>query len=257
MMASKKETSATLDVIEVQQESDTFCILGTTPFIANRMSEKAKHELLMPKGRKNAAERATTLKHNPIEEFNASPYVIRDPHAPTFLATLATGFKKAMMTAALDLPGTNKSQIGRNLYVEGERLSLYGLPQLLMSVTRSADIAKTPDVRTRAIVPRWAVQLTVTYTVPLLRGQSVVRLLAAAGMTVGVGDWRLEKGSGNYGMFRIVAPNDPAYLAVLAEGGRAAQIEAMQSPEPYDEETSELLSWFDSELSVRKMRGVA
>lgn len=256
-MPVKKDTSTTIDVIEVTQDAVTFCLLGSTPFICNRMSEKAKRELLMPKGRKNATERATTLKHNPLEEFVASPYLNRDPNADMFLTTLATGFKKSMMTAALDLPGTSRAQIGRNLYVEGERIALYGVPKLFMSVTRSADIAKTPDVRTRAIVPQWAVELTVAFTTPLLRAQMVSRLLAAAGLTVGVGDWRLEKGSGNYGMFRLVAPDDPRYRAVIEHGGRAAQVAAMDAPEPYDDETAELLTWFDGEINVRKLRGVA
>jgi len=255
-MATKKGDTG-FDIIEVTQEAATFCILGKTPLICNRMSEKARHELLMPKGRKNAAERATTLKHEPIAEFASSPYVLREQSAPTYLAALSAWFKKAMATAALDLPGTNKAQMGRNLWVTGERLPLYGVPQILMSVTRSADINKTPDIRTRVIVPRWAVEITVNYTVPLLRAQMVSRLLAAAGMTCGVGDWRQEKGSGSYGLFEIVSPDHPDYIAVVSGGGRGPQTDAMQAPEAYDEETAEMLSWFDSELNVRKLRGVA
>ena len=258
-MAIKKTAtdSGTIDVIEVSQETALFHLLGRTPLLYNRMSQKARQELLMPKGKKNAAERATTLKHSPLEEYRSAPYVLPDPTAPTYLAALSAWFKRSMQQAALDLPGTNKSQIGRNIFVEGERLPLYGIPRLHMAITRSSDMNRTPDVRTRAIVSEWACELSITYTVPILRGQMVARLLAAAGMTIGVGDWRQEKGSGSFGLFSLVAPEHPDYQRIVATGVRDVQLAAMESPEPYDDEASELLSWFDDELTVRKLRGVA
>lgn len=255
-MATKK-TEAAFDIIEVTQEQAHFCLLGRTPLITNRMSEKAKHTLLLPSPPKNRTERATTLKHNPMEEFAASPYTLPLDSAPTYLAALSAWFKQALLTAALDLPETNKSQMGRNLWVEGERLPLYGIPQLFMSVTRSADMNHTPDIRTRVIIPRWACEITVNFTTPLLKSQMVSRLLNAAGMTAGVGDWRQGKGSGSYGLWTIVQQDDPAYLAIRAGGGRAAQRAAMESPEPYDEETSEMLAWFHDELEARTLRGTA
>lgn len=256
-MATKKTaTETTNDILSLSFDRATYCILGQTPLISNRLSNKARQELLLPRGRMNAAQKATNLKHNPMEEFAASPYTLRDG-APTYIGALAVWFKKAMMTAALDMPGTKMAQMGRLLRVQGERLPLYGIPQLLMAVTRSADMNHTPDVRTRAIVPEWAVELTVTFPTPLIRGQMVSNLLAAAGMICGVGDWRQQKGSGDYGLFEIVAPDHPDYLRIVAEGGREAQLAAMAAPECYDDETATLLSWFDEEMSTRKLRGVA
>ena len=256
-MATKKESTGSIEVIEVEQESATFYIRGTTPLICNRMSQKAKGELLFPAGRKNAAERATTLKHKPHDEFRASPYVLGSPDAPTYLAALAVWFKRAMGTAALDMPGTNKAQIGRNIRVEGERIPLYGIPQLHMAVTRSADINRTPDVRTRATLAEWATAITVTYTVPILRAAMVARLLASAGMTIGVGDWRQEKGSGSYGLFSIVSSDDPDWHRIVRSGGRDMQLAAMASPTPYDDETEEMLTWFTEELKALQVRGLA
>lgn len=248
-MAVKQEKSE-ISVIEVTRGSIDFHIVGTMPLICNRMSEKAKRELLMPKGRKNAAEKASTLKHHPIDEYRASPYTLEDDSAPTLLAGLSTWFKQAMGTAALDLPGVQRTQILRLMWVEGERVPLYGTPKLFMAITRSADIKKTPDVRTRAIVPKWACQITVSYVRPLLREQVVANLLAAAGVTAGVGDWRQEKGSGSYGQFRICPPNDAEYQAILKQG-RAAQVKAMKDAEPYDAESAELLGWFHAEVGKR------
>jgi hypothetical protein len=259
-MAVKKSTATTIetvDIIEVQREILSVCVLGTTPIILNRMSEKAKRELLMPKGRKTAVEKATSLKHKPLEEYRASAYTLKSPDQPTYLAILSTAFKGAMGAAAIDLPGTKKAQIGRLTYVNGEHVGIYGIPQLFMSTVRSADMNKTPDIRTRAIVRDWAATLSVSYIKPLMRSQAVGNLLAAAGMTIGVGDWRSEKGKGNFGQFEIVDRDDPRYRAILETGGREAQIAAIETPTCYDDETTELLTWFDEELGKRSLRGVA
>lgn len=138
-------------ISKVEQSRLTFYILGRSPLIFNRMSEKVRQELLLPSGRKTEATKATTLKHDPLQEYRDSPYRNLSPKAPTRLQLLGSMFKKAMMTAALDIPGAKKSQIGRLLYLVNDRIDLYGRPELFMSVTRSADINRTPDIRTRII----------------------------------------------------------------------------------------------------------
>lgn len=259
-MATKKNTAAPQEISEILKVTTgqfECCIVGTSPLILNRMSEKAKHELLMPKGRKSVIERATTLKHVPIDEYRASAYTLKDSKQPTLLAILSTAFKGALRSAALDMPGAKKAQIGRLTYIEGEFVGVYGLPKLFMSITRSADMNKTPDVRTRAIVPEWACRLQVTFVQPLIRAQAVANLLAAAGITIGVGDWRPEKGAGSYGQFRIADKDDTDFKRILKEGGRAAQVNALDKPVCYDDETTELLSWFESERASRQLKGVA
>ena len=245
------------DILKVTTGQFDCCIVGTSPLILNRMSEKAKHELLMPKGRKTAIEKALSLKHQPVDEYRASAYTLKDPTAPTLLALLSTSFKGAIRSAALDMPGAKKAQIGRLTYIAGEYVGIYGIPKLFMSVTRSADMNKTPDVRTRAIVPEWATRITITFVQPLIRVQAVANLLAAAGITIGVGDWRPEKGSGSYGQFRIADPSDPDFLRIMETGGRVAQTQALEDPVPYDDETAELLSWFHEERGKRQLKGVA
>ena len=259
-MAKPKSNATPSEVSDILQVSTgtLIChVLGTSPLILNRMSEKAKHELLMPKGRKNAIEKATTLKHQPIDEYRASAYVEKDTTKPTYLNLMSTAFKGSLRSAALDMPGAKKAQIGRLTFIEGDYVGVYGIPKLFMAIVRSADMNKTPDVRTRAIVPIWAARVAVTYVEPLIRPQAIANLLGAAGLTIGVGDGRPEKGAMSYGQFRLVAQDDPDYLAVIKSGGRKAQEEAIQNPTAYDDETAELLSWFDHEKANRNLRGVA
>lgn len=257
-MATKKPAdSGEIQIIEINTGTITVAVVGTTPLILNRLAEKAKHELLLPKGRKTTAEKAASLKHDPIAEFRASPVRLRDNDAKTLLALPSTAFKGAMRTAALDLPGAKKSQIGRLTYIPGEFVGVYGVPEVFSTIVRSADMNRTPDVRTRCIVPKWAAVLSITFVRPIMREQAIANLLAAAGITVGVGDFRPEKGAGNYGQFEVVGADDPRLLEIMANGGRAAQQAAMEEPEAYDEDTEELLSWFDVEVRRRGFKVAA
>lgn len=257
MATRKSADSGALDFIQVSQGKFRAIVLGDSPLICHAMSGKAWHELLLPKGKKSAAEKAMSLKHDPLDEFRNSMYYSRDKESPTAIVVKATAFKKAMMGAALDIPGAKKAQIGRLLYVENDEIGIYGIPELMMSITRSADMNKTPDVRTRAVLPAWCAVFTVAFTEPMLKGPVMSKLLAAAGITQGIGDWRVEKGSGNFGRFSLVEEDDPRVRILMESGGREAQQAAINNPMPFDSETEEMMSWFDVEVNRRGFKTVA
>jgi hypothetical protein len=249
MVTKPKANEGEIEITPIAKERLNFCILGTTPFIANTMSEKARQELLAPAGRKTAADRASNVKHNPMREYRASCYML--PDAPSAIGIMSTAFKGAMRNAALDIPGSSKSQIGRLTYVVGDYVPLFGVPQISMMTVRSSDMNRTPDIRTRAIFPRWATIIGIEYVTPLLRANAVVNLLAAAGITQGVGDGRPEKGKMSYGQFEIVAEDDSRFVEILRTGGRAAQLDALRNPICYDTETEKMLVWFSDIASKR------
>jgi len=248
-MASQKKAVG-IDITAIQYGCFDACILGTTPLIINRVSEKGMRELLQPSERKNSAQKASTAKHDPFAEFRASPYTDRNLNAPTLLQHLSAAFKGAMANAALDLPGTNKQQIGRLTWVLRERVHIFGKPKIFSSIVRMADINRTPDIRTRVIIPEWACKISVEFVKPLLKEVGVANLLASAGITQGIGDWRTGKGKGTYGCFKIVNANDAEWNRVV-KLGRKVQVAAMEDPEPYDQETEELLEWWQREVKNR------
>ena len=241
--------SAELQVMTLRTGMLHMCIKGVSPLILHAMSDKAKHELLLPKGRKTAAERAENLKHNPIEEYRSSVYAHADDEHSTRIMFPAGGFKKAAMTAALDLPGMKKTEIGRLLWVKGATVDIYGIPQMLMSVVRSADINRTPDIRTRAIIPAWACRVSVQYVKPKLADQQVANLFAAAGMIAGIGDGRQEKGALNYGQFELCSEDDPEFMEIVKNGCMTAQDIALQAPSCHDLESDRLFAWFNEEVA--------
>jgi hypothetical protein len=212
--------------------------------------------LLLPAGRKTAADKAVSLKHDPIAEFRDSVYRLSAP-GPTLLGLPAPAFKGAMASAALDIPGTRKAEIGRLCWVMGQTVALYGVPELLMSVVRSADIGRTPDIRTRAIFPRWACIIEVAFITPRLTEVAIGNLLAAAGVLAGVGDFRQEKGKGNFGQFRLADQTDQELVEVMETGGLAEQKAALANPKCFDLETEGLLSWYESEVLRRGRKPVS
>ena len=250
-MATKVNDNAEISIRAMEVATSRFALLGITPMIQNRLPEKARQELLMPKGRKTAADKASSLKHDPLAEFRSSPHRISDENAPTLIGIPASAVKKALAAAALDIPGAKKSQVGRLTFVRGDIVPVFGIPQVMCAITRSADMGRTPDVRTRAVLPQWAAVVEIEHPAEIISSTSLANLLAAAGRFIGLGDWRSEKGAGNYGSFTIVAEDDPAFVAVVKAGQRQEQIDAMESPTSYNAETDELLAWFNVELKRR------
>jgi hypothetical protein len=254
---SKAASSPTeINVIKIDTGIIRAQLIGVTPFICHAMSAKAKGDILNPSRKKNAAEKAITLKHDVLKEYRESIYALSDEiRYPSLIGMKATAFKGAMMGAALDIPGATKSQIGRLVHVQGEYVSLFGVPELSMMTVRQSGFPPTPDIRTRAIIPRWACEVVIEYIQPMMQPWAVMNLLSWAGKTQGVGDGRTEKGALNYGQFQIVSPDDKEYLEIVRKGGRKAQAKAIEAdnPKDYDDETRELRAWYHADVARREM----
>lgn len=251
-MATKKKAEQSVEIVPlvIEQGRITFYLVGNSPFIYNAMSFKTKMELLKPAKKKTKAEKESTLKHKPLEEYRDSVYRRRDDEdGPTRLIFPASAFKKALTTVALRVPGAHKTELNQLTWVEGANVDIYGVPELLMSVVRNSDIKRTPDIRTRAILPEWAAKITIRYMQPMLTAQTLAQLLEYAGLLMGIGDFRQEKGAGSYGQFRQVAEDDVDFARIVANGGMEAQDAALATPATHDHETDQLFSQFIVEMA--------
>jgi hypothetical protein len=250
-MAVKKAEAGSLHIDALKQGRVTLRMIGTTPFYFNAMSAKAKRTLLIGGGKKTAAEKRE-LKHDPEQEFRDSVY--RLPGGETLLGFPAPGVKGAMATAALETPGVTKTSVQRLIFLPEQKIKIWGKPMLKMDVVRSADMAKTPDIRTRAFLPRWCAEVDIAFVTPTLSVHSVVSLLSNAGAIVGIGDFRQEKGRGSYGTFAVAGDDlgDWAdYWAEVTAEGRAVQEAAMADPEYADDDTAELMALLEEERMRR------
>lgn len=247
-------TEKTAQIVEMDSVAMEVWVIGNRPMIQHPFNQKAKRELLFPTGRKTASDKLKSLKHNPMEEFRESIY--RTDEGDTAICFPATGFKAGCGTAALEVPGIKKTTVNRCLRVlgdcqMGDMVSIYGIPQMYMSMVRASDINRTPDVRTRCIIPTWVAKFVIRYIRPNFSSNDVLALIANAGMIAGVGDDRVEKGHGAFGSYTVASPNDPFVKQIVKAGGRKAQEEAIQNPEFYDDQTRDLYTWVEEELTKR------
>lgn len=249
----KGKSSEEIQILPLVKDRMRVNILGVSPMLMNRMPAKVQRILLLPlrTGRMTQAEKLASIKHDPYEEYRNSVYEFADEEiAESNYATRfkfpASAFKRAAMTAALEIPGTKKASIGRLLIVEGYSIEIFGIPQLYMAIVRNNDMSHTPDIRTRAILPEWACRLTVNYVTPNLKALAVGNLLAAAGEICGIGDMRQEKGAGDFGRWEMVTDDNEKFQRVL-KMSREAQDRGLAEPSCFDRETLELLGWYDAE----------
>ena len=254
-MAKKTEktnASGILLVKKLTQGFVEFHIVGESPLLFRQMAAKARQSLLNPPpSTKGSTNKADKIKHDPIREFRDSMGTL--PGGPTLACLPATAFKGAIMSAAVEDVGSTKAQMGRLTNVEGEYVPIWGKPMIHSDMVRLSGQNRTPDVRTWAIMPEWATKIMVRYVTPPLNGSAIGNLLANAGIFIGVGDGRPEKGKKSFGRFRIADKDDSDYKRITEQFGRQPQVEALSSPDYYTEETKELLSEFFADIANREM----
>lgn len=250
-MALKKAEAGTLQIDALKQGRVNLRLIGTTPMYMNSMSIKAKRDLLIGGGRKTAAEKKD-IKHDPENEFRASAH--KKATGETLLCFPAPGVKSAMATAALETPGVTKSSVQRLIFLPEQKIQIWGKPFLKMDVVRSADMNRTPDIRSRCYLPRWVAEIDIAFTMPTLSAHAIISLLSNAGAIVGLGDFRQEKGRGSFGTFAVAGDELgewQEYWDSVTKEARDVQQDAMDNPEFADDDTVELMEILEEERQKR------
>ncbi len=248
-MAAKAD--ATLQIDALKQGRVTLRMIGQTPLFFNSMSAKAKRDLLIGGGRKTTAQKRE-IKHDPEQEFRSSIYRMAD--GETLLGFPAPGVKAAMAEAALETKSVTKASANRLIFMPEQRIRIWGKPFLKMDVVRSADMNRTPDIRTRAFLPRWCAEVDVAFVTPTLNVHSVISMLANAGAIIGIGDFRQGKGKGSFGTFSVHGSDLGEWQDTwdgIATEARDVQQAAMDVPECADDDTADLLAMLHDERARR------
>ena len=251
-MKKATQAEATVEIMEMRFGKFTANLLIHN-LIQHRFSQKAIAELLLPSQKKNKAEQAASLKHDPVAEFRSCLYISRDKKSPTLFHQPTGAFARAIADVALDIPGATKSRMQRLTSIATIDVHLYGLPRVFMRMVRNSGIDRTPDMRTRAIFPECCCTIDIQYEANLLKQNQILNLLAAAGMIVGIGDWRPQKG-GSYGTWELVSGSDATFKSLQKSCGREAQMKALQRPVAFDAESEEILAWFNNETKRREVK---
>jgi hypothetical protein len=253
MAVKKSATDNNIQIHELKQGEVKLRMIGQTPLYFNSMGSKAMRDLLAGSRKKTAADKQN-IKHNPEVEYRETMYTKKD--GDTALYFPAAGVKGAMATAALETEGIKKTSVQRLIFLPQSNIQIWGKPYMKMDIVRSADMNRTPDVRTRAYLPEWCSEITIRYVTPTLSKNGIISLLANAGQIVGIGDFRQEKGRGSFGTWTVASAEkmsdwqQETWDRITAQS-REVQELAIEYPEYADQETADLMDFMHEERERR------
>lgn len=194
-------SDAKIEINRIGTGSIWIPIVGTAPLIVHKFSEKSKRQMLdAMQGRKSPKQ-----SKDPEAEYLAAMY-LHDDDTPGFpviaFKAAAVGacrfFGKSLpMTTARQCMFFNAPLSKR----EGQKLvRIEGEHKMREDVVRVGNGGT--DLRYRPEFPEWRTEIEVIYVKSLLTSDSVLSLVDAGGMGVGIGEWRPEK-KGDMGTFAI------------------------------------------------------
>lgn len=205
-------SDAAIEITRVGTETLLVPIVGTSPLIVHRFSEKAKRQMLdNMQGRKSPKQ-----AKDPKAEYEAAFYRLKDGG----YGFPALAFKAATVGGARFYSGVTMTALKQFLFIHGEEgddgralTRIEGesiMREDVVTVGRNGS-----DLRYRPQFSEWRTTLEVRYVTSALTQGSVLSLIDAGGMGVGVGEWRPEK-DGDFGTYRV----DPAReVEIIKESG--------------------------------------
>ena len=184
-------------------------IVGDSPLVTHRWSEKAKKEMLDKQMKK--AKTAKVAK-DPWMEFCSSMYWLDGmPKKPTQedvdkarFGFRSVSLKKAAVTACTQIDGMTKVAARQAFHVEGEMVEIQSSepPRMREDLVRVG--MGTADLRYRGEWLQWAVTFQVSYNADFMSAEQIVNLFQHAGFGVGILEDRPEKGGGSWGRFHVL-----------------------------------------------------
>lgn len=208
-MAGKAKTKKKADGVWASYRVASYNLVGMTPLMVHRFSEKAKQEM-RDKFMKKA--RGTKEARNPEEEYLAARYVENGQDC-----FRAIGIKKAIVSAARYVDDFAMTELRGALFVRGDLLPIYdhkdkktyGADHMpAMSEDTVVISGGTTTLRYRPRYNDWSIGIEVEYNAKFLSLEQLTQLIEIAGFSVGIAEDRPEKKGGQLGRWRVKGVKD-------------------------------------------------
>lgn len=208
-MAKKKETEKTITIELPKLNVRTLkCrIVGDTPLIMNKWSEKAKKEMLDKQMKKAGAGKREAK--DPEQQFEDATYYISNGKKPKF-GFPAIAFKMAAVNACRNLDGIPMTLARQVFHVNadhGDLVEIKGERRMREDMVKLQ--GKIADLRYRPEFVDWSTDLSIRYDANMFSEAQIINLFNTAGFACGIGEWRPNR-SGNFGMFHIATEKEVA-----------------------------------------------
>lgn len=187
-----------ITVPDIKIKPITLRLIGDSPLIMHRWSEKAKKEML-DKQQKQAKQGKEAK--NPERDYEESMYRFPDGR----YAFPCVAFKASAVGACRFVDGMRMTEARGAFHVIGELVEIIGQPRMREDMVRVG--MGTADLRYRAEFPEWSTELYIRFNERAISPSQIINLFNVAGFGVGVGEWRPEK-DGSYGMFHVATEGE-------------------------------------------------
>jgi hypothetical protein len=215
MATTKKTTdSVAIEIPQLKMETAIIHVVGDTPLIVHKWSEKAKKEI-----RDKQMKKATTKKEakDPVADFIDTLYWLEgEPEEKTeeaFTAAInngarfgfpATGFKQCAIMGAYRLGADIKTTVAKAaIIIPCEYIEIKGKAVTMREdMVKVGGISKVADIRYRAQIEDWEADIPVKYVSSVMSLEQVINLFNLGGFACGVCEWRNER-NGIFGAFHV------------------------------------------------------
>jgi len=196
-----------VQIARIDAEKLEVPIIGTSPLIVHNFSEKSRRQMLeSQQGRKKVKE-----TRDPRVEYEAAFYRIAHEDGTDRYGFPVTAFKAATTGAArfydksITMTALRQFMFMRGVMTKADSqmlVEITGQPEMREDIVRLGGASRSADLRYRPMFPEWSCTLTVTYVKSSIDRNSVLSLIDAGGMGIGVGEWRPEK-RGEFGTYQV------------------------------------------------------
>ena len=214
MPAAKKQETVEVSFPEIEIVETTIKIVGTSPLIVHKFSEKAKRMML--EKQQKTAKSAGKIARNEWEDVIGACYWLTEPPKESskeaFEQAIEAGARfgfptvgvKASIVAAAYRAGWVKNKVTMNgmFHIDSEFIEIEGVKPVMREDTVKLQTGVT-DLRFRPEFPAgWHSTLDIKYVPSMISLSQLVSAVNYGGFAVGIGEQRIEKG-GTWGAYKV------------------------------------------------------
>jgi hypothetical protein len=196
----KKMKQTKVEILEFNIKNVIIPIIGISPLIVHKWSEKAKREMS-----DKQAGKAKNKKHEiriPEEDFEQAKHT----SSQGWEGFPAAGFKASMIRGAkmigMVMKDTQTSFFIKADCEETQLVKIEGVSRMRTDMVRVG--MGSADIRYRPEYTEWTANLTIEFNSGVTSLDQIYQLVKAAGYGCGIGEMRPEKTKFNYGRFKLL-----------------------------------------------------
>lgn len=197
-MATKTKAPGVIELPALNIQRIQIAVIGDSPLISHRWSEKAKRQMLDKQMKK--AKQAKEAK-DPEVDFRESLYILPDGS----YGFPSVAFKSAAVDACSHVEGVTKVEARGAFHIIGDMVRIIGEPTPREDMVRVG--MGTADIRYRGEYRTWKATLDIRYNASVLSAEQIINLFNTAGFAIGIGEWRPQK-DGSFGMFHVATAEE-------------------------------------------------